>query len=249
MENPKISETTREKLEDAAVSVFMDQYAKALDAGINKQMEECADHEFPEELDKRCRALIEREYVKAKREKHRKSVLRVLRSAAIVAVVMLSMCSVLFVTVEAFRMPIMNFFVEKTDRYWELSAKPNEDWVFEGFNEENPLEDIIPYDFVLENVSGSLEAGDLAAKYVNGTNTTIFFFIDRSMGKLQIDGEDAFISECKVSGHDAKLYVESETVRIAWLDENISRTCYLFATNVSQEAVKCFAEAIADCFV
>lgn len=248
MENPKISETTREKLEDAAVSVFMDQYAKALDAGINKQMEECADHEFPEELDKRCRALIEREYVKAKREKHRKSVLRVLRSAAIVAVVMLSMCSVLFVTVEAFRMPIMNFFVEKTDRYWELSAKPNEDWVFEGFNEENPLDGIIPDDFELENVSGSLEAGDLAAKYVNNTKATIFFFIDRSMGKLQIDGEDAFISECKVSGHDAKLYVEGSFVRLAWLDENISCACSIYATNVSKETVESYAETVAGYF-
>ena len=41
MANPKISEETREKLEDAAVSVFMEQYAKALDAGMNKELEAC----------------------------------------------------------------------------------------------------------------------------------------------------------------------------------------------------------------
>ena len=59
MDNPRINETTREKIEEAAVSVFMDQYAKALDAGIDQQIEACADNEFPPELEKRCRALIE----------------------------------------------------------------------------------------------------------------------------------------------------------------------------------------------
>lgn len=248
MEKPKISDVTREKLEEATVSVFMEQYAKALDAGIDKRIEECAGDEFPPELEKRCRALIQQEYAKAQKAKHRKSVLRVLRSAAIVAVALLSLCSVLFMTVEAFRMPIMNFFIEKTDRYWQLSAKPNEDRVFESFNEENPLDGIIPDEFVLLNVSGTLEEGNLFAEYSNDNKSTLLFFVDRSIGKLQIDDENAFVSECKVAGHDAKLYVESETVRLAWLDENLSLTFNLCATNVSQEAVACFAEMMTGYF-
>ena len=248
MENPKISETTREKLEDAAVSVVMEQYAKALDAGINKKMEDCAEEVFPEELDKRCRALIQQEYRKAQNRKRRASALRVLRSAAIVAVVMLSLCSVLFVTVDAFRIPVMNFFIEKTDRYQQLSAKTNEDRVFESFNEANPLDGIIPDGFALVNISGTLEDGNLVAKYSNDNSATIIFFVDHSIGKLQIDDEDAFVSESKVAGHDAKLYVEGDSVRLVWLDENISCACYFYATKVSQEAVVCFAEAIASCF-
>lgn len=248
MENPKMSESVREKLEEATVAVFMEQYAKALDAGIDKTIEECAEKEFPPELEKRCCALIQQEYAKAQKKKYRKSALRVLRSAAIVAVAVLSLCSVLFMTVEAFRFPVMNFFIEKTERYWQLSAKPNEHQVFENFNEENPLDGIIPDGFALITVSGTLEDGNLVAKYSNDNKSTIVFFLDRSIGKLQIDGEDSFVSECKVAGHDARLYIEGDYVRLAWLDEKVSLTFNLCATNVSQEAVTCFAETVADCF-
>ena len=109
MEHLIISETTREKVEEAAVSVFMDQYAAALDAGIDKKMADCADMAFPPELDRRCRALIQQAH---KKQKHKKAALRVLRSAAVVAIVLISLCSVLFVSVEAFRIPVENFFAK-----------------------------------------------------------------------------------------------------------------------------------------
>lgn len=248
MDNPNISEVSREKLEDAAAFVIMEQYAKALNAGINKRMEDCAEEDFPEELDKRCRALIAQASRKSQNKKRRKSALRVLRSAAVVALVMLSLCSVLFVSVDAFRIPVMNFFIEKTDRYQQLSAKNNEDWVFENFNEKNPLEDIIAYDYELISVRGTMENGNLFAEYSNNNKSSILFYVNRSTGKLQIDDENAVFSECKVAGHNAKLYEEGDAVRLVWLDENISRTCYLYATKVSQEAVVSFAEAIASCF-
>lgn len=49
----------REEREEAMISVFMKQYAAALDAGTDAFMEQCAGGEFPPELDARCRALIE----------------------------------------------------------------------------------------------------------------------------------------------------------------------------------------------
>lgn len=48
-----------EQIEEAMISAFMKQYAAALDAGVDAAIEECADDEFPPELDARCRALIE----------------------------------------------------------------------------------------------------------------------------------------------------------------------------------------------
>lgn len=49
----------KEKREDAMVSAFMRKYAAALDAGTDAFMEQCADVEFPLELDNRCIALIQ----------------------------------------------------------------------------------------------------------------------------------------------------------------------------------------------
>ena len=69
-----ISEETREKLEDATLSVFMDQYAKALDAGVDSLMEDCAEDTFPPELDQRIRKLIAKESAKERNKKRIKTI-------------------------------------------------------------------------------------------------------------------------------------------------------------------------------
>ena len=248
MDNPNISETSREKLEDAAAFVIMEQYAKALNAGINKRMEDCAEEVFPEELDKRCRALIAQASRKAQNKKRRKSVLRVLRSAAVVALVMLSLCSVLFVTVEAFRLPVMNFFIEKTNRYWQISEELNENTTQEVFNAEDPLDGIIPDEFDLVNLVGSWEEDCLSADYVNGDNSSISLFVIPSGGSYQIDTEAALTTQCEVAGHNAVLSTEENMVRVMWSDKHVSKTFAICATNISGELVMVFAESLAKLF-
>lgn len=245
MDNPKISETAREKLEDAAVSVFMEQYAKALDAGIDQKMEECADDAFPPELEKRCRALIQQEYAKERNRKRRKSALRVLRSAAVVAVVLLSLCSVLFVTVEAFRLPVMNFFVQKTDRYWQISGQENANEIPDVFNPEDPLRNVLPDDFVLTNLVGSVEEGYITAEYNNQKNSRINLIISPNTGNTQVDTEDALATSYKVLDHSGLKSIENECVRISWIDEENNIFITLYATNIAEEMVEIYAESVA----
>ena len=248
MERPNLSEAAREQLEEATVAVFMEQYAKALDAGIEKTLEECEAEEFPPELEKRCRALIEREYARSKKKKRRTFAVRVLQRAAVVVVALLSLSSVLFMTVEAFRLPVMNFFVEKTERYWQMTANPQEDTVISEYNPNDPLGDIITPDFVLSKLSGSVETGDLLAKYSDGDKASITLLAQYSLGNLQVDGENAVVTDAKVAGHDAHLYIEENIIRLAWLDEKVSRAFSIYAVNVSEETVAYLAEAFAQYF-
>lgn len=245
MDNHKISDVTREKYEDAAIAVFMDQYAAALAAGIDQEMAACEDTEFPPELEKRCLELIQKEQTKKKWKVLSRQSLRALRNVAAVVVVLLGLCSVLFVTVEAFRLPIMNFFMEKTDSYWELSGVPNTDKVPDVFNPEDPLDGIIPDEFELMNLTGTLEESNLNAEYKNDGTATISFIVFPSYGKAQIDSEDASSVSCKVLGHDALKSIKDDFVRITWLDGENAKTFTLCATNISAEVVELYAEAIA----
>ena len=163
MEKVTLSEATREKVEEATLSVFMEQYGAAMDAGVEIKMAECADMEFPPELDKRIQKLIATEQAKKRNKQRRKTALRVLRSAAAVIMILLSVSSILFMTVEAFRIPVMNFFVEKEEKYWQLSETTNENTIPEMFNPENPLEGIIPHDYELIDLIGTMEDNNLFA--------------------------------------------------------------------------------------
>lgn len=248
MEYQKENITARENLEEAIVAAFMDQYAQALDAGIDRKIEECASDAFPEELDNRCRALIEQANRKAKNKKRRKSALRALRSAAVVTVVLVGLFSVLFVSVEAFRIPILNFFIEKTDRYWEITATPKEDIIPIRYDPENPLDGIIADIFELTSLSGSVEGGDLLAIYKHGDNAGITLLADYSFGNIQLDGEDATITEIEIAGHAGQMFAEGDRVNLAWLDENIDRIFVICTQNIAEEAVVQVAEEFARYF-
>lgn len=248
MENLKMSETAREKLEEAMVAAFMEQYAQALDAGIDKTMEECAGEDFSPELDARCRELIQREYAKVKKQKRRKCILRWLRSAAIITVVTLSLFSVLFVTVEAFRLPIMNYFIEKTGRYWLLSGEKITK-VTENFNPDDPLEPILSGDFALVDISGSWEDGNMVAVYENNSGSVeIDFFVMPANGTVKIFTENAEASQINIAGHDAYQYVEEEKVTVLWLDDGIDRMFSLIGWNASAQVMQHFAEELAVMF-
>jgi len=245
MENPNISESTREKLEDAAVSVFMDQYAAMLDAGIDKKMEDCANMEFPPELDSRCRALIQQEYRKQRNKAYKKTILRVLRSVAAVAIVLLSLCSVLFITVEAFRVPIMNFFVEKHDRHLELRGTSAEDEIATAFNPDNPLGTILSEDYILVELQNNWQEGMLAASYCSNTGSSVFFMIDPVVSTILMDDEDATTCRFRLTDNDAFILTEGDTIRLAWIDANAERMFSLCSMGIEEENLISIAETVA----
>lgn len=246
MQTLPISEETREKLEDATLSVFMDQYAKALDAGVDSLMEDCAEDTFPPELDQRIRKLIAKESAKERNKKRRKTALRMLRSAAAAIVLLLGACSVLFVTVEAFRIPVMNFFMEKTNLYWEISTGDGETKEPETFNEENPLEGILSQEFELVFLDGSLESGNLIADYSSDKEASVSLYINFATGNNQTDTENAAASKFKLAGQDAVISIEGEVVRITWINYDIAKVFSLRTVNVDEnEAIDIAANLVS----
>lgn len=244
MENLKISETTREKIEEAAVSVFMDQYAAALDAGIDKKMADCADMEFPPELDRRCRALIQQEYKKQRSKKYRKAALRVLRSVAVVAIALLSLCSLLFMTVEAFRIPVINFFAEKHEGHLELRGTAAENEIPETFNPDDPLAGILSDAYTLSSISNNWEMGTVAASYHNSDGSDVFFSIAPAGSTTLVDDEDAATYHFRLMDHDAYLLSEGENIRLIWLDANAEQVFTLCGSKIPEETVLSLAEMI-----
>ena len=235
MEHLIISETTREKVEEAAVSVFMDQYAAALDAGIDKKMADCADMAFPPELDRRCRALIQQAH---KKQKHKKAALRVLRSAAVVAIVLISLCSVLFVSVEAFRIPVENFFAKIYDGHLALKGE-------EAFNPDDPLGGILPDDYTLSSISNNWELGMVAASYSNSDGSDVFFSIAPGGSTVLVDNVDASTRHFRLLDHDAYLLTEGENIRLVWLDTTTEQTFTLCSSKIPEKTVLSMAERVA----
>ena len=244
MEKPRISESTREKLDEAAVSVFMDQYAAALNAGIDRTIEDSATIEFPPELDKRCQALIAHETHKQLCRTNVKRTLRMLRSVAAVVMILLSVSSILFITVEAFRIPVISFFVEKHDSYLEFRSKPKENEIVISFNPDDPLGNILSDEYVLVDIDIQWQDGMVIASYCSDSKANIFFSIDPSVSTMRMDDENASSHHFRLFDHDAYILTEGDMIRLVWMDAGTDRTFTLCSDGVEKETLIAIAETI-----
>ena len=76
MDQQNTHDKIRETYEDAAIALFMDRYASALEAGIQEEIHQQEQYEFPQSLEARCMAFIRKEVVRCRRQARRKRILR-----------------------------------------------------------------------------------------------------------------------------------------------------------------------------
>ena len=248
MSKETINENVYEQYIDAAAALVMEQYALAMREQLQAEENDAESVEFPAELDKKCRKLIRKKLAKERGKHIAKRALRFSGVAAALVIALFGIGGILFTTVEAVRIPIINFFVEQRDGYVEVNGAEQNTEAEESNNVdflslENPLADILPegYELRLYDLS---RTGNITAFYENAQGDSITFDVCLSQGVIQMDTEEAAAQErLKIHSHDAVL-VEKNGYQLVWLDTETSRLFHLNATALSREEIIALAENI-----
>lgn len=245
MINGKINKEVYEQYVDATVALFMEYYSANLLEDIRTELGETdqSDIVFPRELDDRCRGLIKKQCASRKRKDFLKSATTGLRYVAVLAIAVLSLSSFLFVTVEAFRISIINFYVEQNDGHWDISGLPDTQQN-EDLDINDPLAGMIPEQYKLVFSKGdSLDR--VKALYEDADRNQIFFSAVPGTNILEVDSEDAQISQkCIIGGCQAILVAEENKSRIAWINEKTSTIFTLIVDNLTDSEATMLAERI-----
>jgi hypothetical protein len=222
MDKRKISEDVYERYVDASVALFMEYYAASCLDG--KESPHTDGKDFPAELDTRCRALINRECSRQKRKTLLKAVGKGLRAVACLAVVILSLSSILFMTVDAVRIPIINYYIEKSDQYWRYNGESQTSLStsLDALNCADPLYGFLPNDYTLHMLDSNLPKS-LTAIYRSHNGDQVFFAAQSANSSVGMDSEGAeYSKQFQIAGYDAVLYVEKGYVRLLWICEDLS---------------------------
>jgi len=248
--NNKEIKTAYDNYVDATVELFVAYYSEACAERIQEEMENCSEEHaaFPAALDKRCRALIKKEDALCQRRQLWKVSKRIAKSVAIIVMVILSLTSVLFATVDAVRIPIMNFYIEQNKDYWKITSQTSEDTheTTPGIDLTDPLADIVPDEYSVTFVKGA-SLDQITVMYENTTGNSIFFSSQPHTSTVTLDSENAQSSQkCTIHGHNAVLVTKNGTTHIAWVNETTS-TIYTFSSDQFDyiEALR-IAERIAE---
>ena len=256
----KRTDELRDQYEDALMALLMDEYAELSGAQLLKEYEEAersgAIPDIPEELDKKCREMIGRAYAKDRSRTRLKSFTKASKRVAAITLAVLGLCSVLVVSVEAIRTPIINFFIEQHEKYSTIDFGKDSNVATSEATEptaesqpvdrsEDPLVGMVPDGYNLVQFSNKGKRG-FTCLYKDDTGNTIAFSAIPTEGMLNVDTEDAVVKNVELLGHRGIL-VEKDGYTIMWFDKNVSICYQLRSSGLETGDVWILAETIAKC--
>lgn len=208
-----------DQYEDAALQLLMDEYAEAEGERLLKEFEEAERRgeveDIPEELDQKCRQIIHRSFAAKKRKDRAANFGKMLGKVAVVVLLLTGFSTTLVLSVEAFRIPILNYLIKHDIRFSTLlffddNQDPKEDPL-----ESIDVEDCVPADYVLQSKTRNPD-GSLIYLFENAEGD-ISVQITPCIGMLNYDAEKAKQIPTKVNDCEAIL-IDGEGYRIIWLN-------------------------------
>lgn len=227
---------------DAAVALVMEEHAAAMRSGM---MAEPPTEPVPPALHERCEKLIQKRSAKARRKAALQVFFGVTRKIAIIALVSLSIGSVLFMTVDAIRRPVISFFLGQHDEYVLITGQDQEDATTNPVSpdQNDPLKGLLPEGYVLESCNTDSD-GYLDAYYFNENGEEIDYSIMPSRTAIQVDDEDAASTrQIKIGDYDAIL-IEKNGYTLIWLNHTTKTVHYLSASTLTADEIVQLAETI-----
>lgn len=232
-----------EQYEDLALSMLMEDYAQAEGERLLREFEEAERNgelpEMPEELDRKCRNLIETSFAKQARGQRLKKIVRMASKAAVYAAVFLGLSTITILSVDALRMPVLNFLMDQSGRYSTV--------VYQN----DPVTEIPEGDPVLARFESNLPKGyqiiDANIHDANGyiycadtDNNLLCIQNSKSSGGLNIDAEVAEYIDLDFSGHEA-VFWKKDGYSLMWLDDNTEIVYTLFSNSLDEKTFWKFA--------
>lgn len=219
--NTESENRLQEEYEEARMKLLMAKYAEEEGDRLWQEFEEAKKNgevpEVPEELDQKCRKIIHGAFAK---ERYRITGRLILRRAAKIAacfLMVIGLSATLILSVDALRIPVLNFFVEANSKFTAISFDPN-DTVTEIH--QNVLQRLkampVPAGYELAYL-GESETGVISCCYQNADGNVITLEGIASTGKTSFDTEEADASLVMLNGHEGMFY-ENKNYRVVWTD-------------------------------
>lgn len=223
-----------DQYDDVTFALLMDEYAEEEGARLRKEFEEAQAAgevtDTSDALDEKCLQMIHRDYAKKRGKDNVRKIIRMTSKVAVAVMVFLGLMTTMVMSVDAFRIPVLNFFIEQYEHYSSLQLNNNaqsEDSIIEA----EYLLGLLP-DGYYKTSETSVPKVKISI-YENDSGEIVQFSITQTDGGYNIDTEDALISEI-VLGEYKGLLLEKDGYQAIWYDTENSIVYNLRATGLER---------------
>lgn len=233
--NDKHREKLLEEYEEITMELLMDEYAEAEGEALWKEFQASEEKgevpDIPDDLDQKCKDMIRTASAKINRRVWFAHSLRTLGKVAVITLVFFGLSTTLVLSVDALRVPVLNFFLRDSERYTVVAMDERNQEIQKEFEDiQNGIGFLIPegYNLVTEDIS---EHGSLHLVYQDGDDGIISLSVVPGSGLHIMDTEDADSQKMKINGMDA-LFIEKDGNYIVWVNPENELSYNLFATTL-----------------
>ncbi len=227
-----------EQYDDAAFALLMDEYAEAEGARLMAEFEaaQAAGQvpEMPAELDEQCRRMIRRDRAKKRGIRAARSFRKVAVKAAVAVLVFIGLMTTVVMSVDALRIPVLNFIVEHYEKYSKIDLYPTENQIPPDSPGTNPTDFLIQ--FLPEGYASVYyydNEGLITSGYQNPDGATIFLDMIPGTAVYQFDTENASYEYVEIEDIEIIL-IEKDGYQAVWLNSDQSIIFSLIASNLSK---------------
>ena len=209
-----------EQYDDMALSQLMDEYANEEGKLILQEFEQAKLNgtftEIPDELDAKCRKLIDKSLAKYERQTWLKSFSSHVAKTAVGILVMLGLATATVLSVDALRVPVLNLLMDQSGKYSLVLLEPissteknNTDTIVERF------ESFIPAGYQVTSRNLSESNGIIVCK--NSDNQIIYLQFDINESAVNVDAEELEYTAMNF-GENSAAFWEKRGYHLVWLD-------------------------------
>ena len=234
-----------DQYDDVTFALLMDEYAEEEGARLRKKFEEAQAAgeitDTPDALDEKCLQMIHRDFAKKRGKENVRKIIRMTSKVAVAVMVFLGIVTATIFSVDALRIPVLDFIVEHYSEYSAIA--------FEG-NDTGPthrttdlFENALPDGYAL--VSSTITEHLTLVAYQNENGDIVQLNITPAEGEIRLDTEGARYSEIELYEYKAIL-LEENGYQVFWHDESNGVVYTVQATALSKEQIIdiCYALAI-----
>lgn len=204
-----------DQYDEVTFALLMDKYAEEEGARLRKEFEEAQAAgevtDTSDALDEKCLQMIHRDYAKKRGKDNVRKIIRMTSKVAVAVMVFLGLMTTTVMSVDALRIPVLNFLVDHFDGYSSLSfedASQPEKHTLAG-----QFESLLPDGYV--EVSESITENITMVVFQNSAGDMAQIYVTPASGVVNIDTEDAIYSEINLAGYKAIL-LEEDGFQVTW---------------------------------
>lgn len=238
-----------QQYEEVALGLLMEEYTKAEGERLLQEFETASAkgeiEPMPEDLKTRYHRLIDQAYQKKRRRKLFSCIAKTVGKVAVVALALLGIATTAILSVDAWRVPVLNFVLDKSGDYAEVSVGYSDSSLKEQY--EAILETVcsnVPLDYTLMEKPNA-EGLSLVINMRNSEGKLIRVCVRRGSSQITMDTEDAQIEEVNWNGTSAYL-IKKNGIKVVWYDAAKGLIISAYAEDLPLDALYSLAYALTE---